>query len=72
MCRPRLQRHARRVGMSISAEWYLLVTSPDGQSVFATMGPYPTEADAERVATFAKLGHYQVKLAIPTSGTRVR
>ena len=46
--------------MSISARWFVLVTSASRKRVFATMGPYPTKADAERAATAARLPHYRV------------
>jgi hypothetical protein len=46
--------------MFISAEWYVLVTSASGNSVFATMGPYQTEADAVNAADVARVVHYRV------------
>jgi hypothetical protein len=47
-------------GSAISATWYVLVTRPDGESVFATMGPYPTEAEARGAAEAARVVHYRV------------
>jgi len=49
--------------MSISAKWYVLVTSASRRSVFATMGPYPTEADAVQAADTATVPHYHVALS---------
>ena len=49
--------------MSISAKWYVLVTSPSKRSVFATTGPYPTEADAVQAADTARVPHYHVALS---------
>jgi hypothetical protein len=43
--------------MSISAKWYVLVSSANKRSVFATMGPYPTEADAVQAADTARVPH---------------
>ena len=37
-----------------------------GGSVFATMGPYPTEADAVRAADSARVPHYHVALSHST------
>ncbi len=62
----RLRRSGRdRTGaeMSISAKWYVLVTSPSKRSVFATTGPYPTEADAVQAADTARVPHYHVALS---------
>jgi hypothetical protein len=47
--------------MSISAEWYVLVTSAGAAHEFATMGPYPTKADAVNAADVARVPHYRVK-----------
>ena len=52
-----------RDGMSISAKWYVLETSPGKRSVFATMGPYPTEAEAVQAADTARVPHYHVALS---------
>jgi len=49
--------------MSISAKWYVLVTSPSKRSVFATMGPYPTEAAAVQAADTARVPNYHVALS---------
>jgi hypothetical protein len=49
--------------MSISAKWYVLVSSANKESVFATMGPYPTEADAVQAADTARVPHYHVALS---------
>ena len=46
--------------MFISAEWYVLVTSASGETVFATMGPYQTEADAVNAADVGRVVHYRV------------
>jgi len=46
--------------MSISAKWYVLVSSANKRSVFATMGPYPTEADALQAANTASVPNYHV------------
>ena len=48
---------------SISASWYVMVTSADKTSVFATMGPYPTEADAVSAADTARVPLYHVALS---------
>ena len=49
--------------MSVSAKWYVLVASANKDSVFATMGPYPTEADAVQAANRARVPHYHVALS---------
>jgi hypothetical protein len=49
--------------MSISAKWYVLVVSANKKSVFATMGPYATEADAVQAADTARVPHYHVALS---------
>ena len=49
--------------MSISAKWYVLVTSASKNSVFAMMGPYPTDADAVQAADTARVPHYHVALS---------
>jgi hypothetical protein len=45
---------------AVAATWYVLVTSPSGHSVFATMGPYPTEVDARDAADVARVVHYRI------------
>ena len=47
----------------VRLRWYVMVTSPSGDSVFATMGPYPTEADAEAAAEVGRVEHYRVGVA---------
>ena len=47
--------------MSISAKWYVLVTSAGKAHEFATMGPYPTKTDALHAADVARVPHYRVK-----------
>jgi hypothetical protein len=53
---------------SIRARWYVMVTSASGQSVFAMMGPYPTQAGAEDAAAVARVVHYQVAVSRPKPG----
>ncbi|MEP7022163.1 MAG: hypothetical protein ABI808_16085, partial [Pseudonocardiales bacterium] len=55
--------------VSICATWYVLVTSASGNSVFATMGPYPTEAGARDAADVARVAHY--RLGVRRSGGRL-
>jgi hypothetical protein len=45
---------------SICASWYVMVTSASGNSVFATMGPYSTEAGARDAADVARVAHYRL------------
>ena len=40
-----------------------MVTSVSKENVFATMGPYPTEADAVQAADNARLPQYHVALS---------
>jgi len=40
-----------------------MVISDGGDSVFATMGPYPTEADAEVAAEVGRVAHYRIGVA---------
>lgn len=47
--------------MSVSAKWYVLVTSAGGKREFATMGPYPTKASAVHAADAARVPHYRVR-----------
>ena len=49
--------------MSISAKWYVLVASASKETVFATMGPYPIEADAVQAADTARVPQYHVALS---------
>jgi len=49
--------------MSVSAKWYVMVASANKKSVFATMGPYPTEADAVQAADNARVPHYHVAVS---------
>lgn len=44
----------------IRPRWYVLVTSATGNSVFATMGPYPSENGAKHAADGARVVHYRV------------
>jgi hypothetical protein len=53
--------------VSICATWYVLVTSASGNSVFATMGPYPSEVGAKHAADGARVVHYRVGKAGPLS-----
>jgi hypothetical protein len=46
--------------MSVSAKWYVLVTSAGKAHEFATMGPYPTKVDAVHAADVARVPHYRV------------
>jgi len=48
-------------------DWYVLVTSRSGKSVFARLGPYATWELAERKARNSRVVHYRVELA--TSST---
>jgi hypothetical protein len=47
----------------VRLRWYVMVTSASGDSVFATMGPYPTEADAEAAAEVGRVAHYRIGVA---------
>jgi hypothetical protein len=42
--------------------WYVLVTSSNGESVFAMLGPHPTRECAERKARNSRVVHYRVEL----------
>ena len=44
----------------IRSRWYVLVTSATGKSVFARMGPYPSEIGAKHAADGARVVHYRV------------
>ena len=54
-----MQEHATERGAGVRARWYVLVTSATGDSVFATMGPYPTEGSAKDAAVGAQLVRYR-------------
>jgi hypothetical protein len=47
----------------VRARWYVMATSASGDSVFATMGPYPTKADAEAAAEVGRVVHYRIGVA---------
>ena len=47
----------------VRLRWYVMVISDGGDSVFATMGPYPTEADAEVAAEAGRVAHYRIGVA---------
>jgi hypothetical protein len=47
----------------VRRRWYVMVTSAAGNGVFATMGPYPTEADAEAAARVGRVVHYRLGVA---------
>lgn len=51
--------------VGVSARWYVMVTTPSGDSVFATMGPYPDETVARDAADGARVVHYRVGRALP-------
>jgi hypothetical protein len=55
--------------MSISAKWYVLVESASKETVFATMGPYASEAAAVQAADTARVPHYHVALSGSTLNT---
>jgi hypothetical protein len=44
-----------------------MATSAGGDSVFATMGPYPTEAAAETAAEAGRVVHYRIGVARGTA-----
>jgi hypothetical protein len=52
----------------ICPSWYVLVTSASGNSVFATMGPYPDEAGAKSAAIGARAVHYRLGQARRVGG----
>ena len=64
-----MQEHATERGAGVQARWYVLVTSATGDSVFATMGPYPTEGSAKDAAVGARVVHYRVGRARPVGTT---
>jgi hypothetical protein len=41
--------------------WYVLATSPSGNSVFATLGPFLTRARAEEEARHSRLAYFRVE-----------
>lgn len=55
--------NATETQAGVRARWYVMVTSASGDSVFATMGPYPTEADAEAAAEVGRVVHYRIGVA---------
>jgi protocatechuate 3,4-dioxygenase beta subunit len=55
--------YATQTQAGIRARWYVMVTSASGDSVFATMGPYPSEADAEAAAKVGRVAHYRIGIA---------
>jgi len=58
-----VQDYATERGAGVRTPWYVLVTSATGNSVFATMGPYRSEARAKHAADGARIVHYQVRQA---------
>ena len=50
--------------------WYVLVTSPSDESVFAMLGPYATRQLAERKARNSRVVHYRVELATSSAHRR--
>jgi hypothetical protein len=48
---------------AVRARWYVIVTSKGGGSVFATMGPYSTEAGAQSAAEAGRVVHYRIGVA---------
>jgi hypothetical protein len=55
--------YAAETQAGVRLRWYVMVTSASGDSVFATMGPYPTEADAEAAAEVGRVAHYRIGVA---------
>jgi hypothetical protein len=62
-----VREYATERGAGVRARWYVLVTSAAGNSVFATMGPYPSEVGAKDAADGARVVHYRVGQARPSS-----
>ena len=60
-------KYATEQETGIRPRWYVLVTSATGNSVFATMGPYPSEVGAKDAADGARVVHYRVGKAGPLS-----
>ena len=63
---------ATKRGAGVRARWYVLVTSATNDSIFATMGPYPSEAGAKDAADGARVVHYRVRKAVPVSPNGAR
>ena len=55
-----MTRKALQSGTDVSAAWYVMVTSAGGKNAFATMGPYPSEAEARGAAEVARVVHYRI------------
>jgi hypothetical protein len=55
-----VQAYATEHETGTRPRWYVLVTSASGNSVFATMGPYPSELGAKNAAEGARVVHYRV------------
>jgi hypothetical protein len=55
--------HGTETQAGVRARWYVMVTSVSGDSVFATMGPYPTEAHAEAAAEVGRVAHFRIGVA---------
>ena len=47
----------------VRARWYVMAMCSSGDSVFATMGPYPTEADAKAAAKVGRVARYRIGVA---------
>ena len=65
-----MPKHASDAETGISARWYVMVTSTSGRSIFAVMGPYPTEVAARDAADGARVVHYRVGHGRPLSVLR--
>jgi len=52
--------------------WYVLVTSPSDDSVFAMLGPYATRQLAERKAHHSRVVHYRVELTTSSAHRRYK
>jgi hypothetical protein len=48
-----------------TATWYVLLSSPSGHSVYATLGPFTTRELAERRARESGAVHYHVRASGP-------
>ena len=55
--------YATETQAGVRLRWYVMVMSASGDSVFATMGPYPTEADAEAAAEVGRVAHCRIGVA---------
>jgi hypothetical protein len=62
-----VQKYATERGAGVRPRWYVLVTSATDNSVFATMGPYPSEVGAKEAADGARVVHYRVGRARPAT-----